>query len=471
MDSSIIIEQSGIEFGTSGARGLVVDFRTDVCFAFTLAFLRTQNDVERMAIAIDNRPSSPLIAQACISAAKSVGIEVDYYGVIPTPALAYVAQEQSIPAIMVTGSHIPFDRNGLKFYTRTGEITKQDEVAIVEVNVSFKDIELVELPTASDLAFNLYLQRYLDLLPENFFTGKKIGIYQHSSAGRDLYPKLFEALGADVVCLGYSDEFVPIDTEAVADSDRKQARIWAAQHKLDAIFSTDGDGDRPLLSDEYGEYFTGDILCLLAAKNLCIEALAVPVSCTSAIELTKYFKKVHRTKIGSPYVIEAFQSLAENYTKVAGFEANGGFLLATDININNQTLKRLPTRDALLPVLSVLMLSEEQHLSSLRKLLPSRYTFSDRLKNIDKSISQPILDKGFKEPAEFILRLNLEQFKLTDYNFVDGLRLTSENGDIVHLRPSGNAPELRCYSESDSLEQAQSLNRTALSAFEKYAQS
>ncbi|MFP3449658.1 phosphomannomutase, partial [Pseudomonas sp. SIMBA_067] len=81
---------------------------------------------------------------------------------------------------------------------------------------------------------------------------KKIGVYQHSSAGRELYPLLFRALGAEVVCLGYSDNFIPIDTEAVGESDRKQAKVWSTEYKLDAIFSTDGDGDRPLLADENG---------------------------------------------------------------------------------------------------------------------------------------------------------------------------------------------------------------------------
>lgn len=64
---------------------------------------------KQVAIAIDNRPSSYAMAKACSVALQQLGIEVVYYGVVPTPALAYVAQEDEIPAIMVTGSHIPFD--------------------------------------------------------------------------------------------------------------------------------------------------------------------------------------------------------------------------------------------------------------------------------------------------------------------------------------------------------------------------
>ena len=65
---------------------------------------------------------------------------------------------------------------------------------------------------------------------------------------------------------------------------------------------------------------TGDILGLLCSQLLNIEALAVPVSCNTAIEKSASFKQVKRTKIGSPYVIAEFATLTERYKSVAGFE-------------------------------------------------------------------------------------------------------------------------------------------------------
>lgn len=468
MDCSTLINRSGIKFGTSGARGLVNEFTDEVCFAFTLAFLSTQVGVSRISLAIDNRPSSPRIAKACISAAKSIGVEVDYYGVIPTPALAYVAQQHTVPAIMVTGSHIPFDRNGLKFYTKSGEITKQDEVAIINAKASFNQIELRPLPYPSKYAFESYLTRYLDVFSSDLLRGKKIGVYQHSSAGRELYPKLFEALGAEVVCLGYSDEFVPIDTEAVADSDREQAKEWSKTYSLDAIFSTDGDGDRPLLADENGEYFTGDTLCLLAAKSLGVEVLAVPVSCTTNIERSLYFKKVIRTKIGSPYVIDAFSLLKNNSSAVAGFEANGGFLLASNVNTGFGEITALATRDAVLPVLAILKLAENNPLSSVTKNLPNRVTYSDRLKAVDAAKSRAIIQLGKESPNTLLSILKIEHLEITSRDLTDGLRLTLSSGDILHLRPSGNAPELRCYAESNSKNNASELVLNTLESIRVY---
>jgi len=76
---------------------------------------------------MDNRSISPGMAAACCSVAKQQGLDVDFFWGLPTPALALQSMQAKQPAIMITGSHIPFDRNGIKFYRPDGEITKQDE--------------------------------------------------------------------------------------------------------------------------------------------------------------------------------------------------------------------------------------------------------------------------------------------------------------------------------------------------------
>ncbi|MBU0911455.1 MAG: phosphomannomutase, partial [Gammaproteobacteria bacterium] len=375
-----VIANSGIAFGTSGARGLVTQFSSEACAAFSHSFVAQMRSVfhfDTVAIGIDNRPSSITMAQACATALQQAGLTPVFYGVLPTPALAYMAMQQAIPAIMVTGSHIPFDRNGLKFYRPDGEITKQDEFSIIHSETEFEPLPTLVPLTVNKAAAESYLQRYLQVFPANLLQGKKLGIYQHSSAGRDLYNQLFSALGAEVITLERTDHFVPIDTEAVSAEDKAKAKLWAAEHKLDAIFSTDGDGDRPLLSDEQGNWLRGDLLCLLAAHYLQLDALAVPVSCNTAIESCGYFKTVLRTRIGSPYVIAAFDSLAADFNTYAGFEANGGFLLGSDVQVDKVRLTALPTRDAVLPALAVLALAGKGKVSALLYSLPKRYTSSD----------------------------------------------------------------------------------------------
>ncbi|WOT06291.1 phosphomannomutase [Shewanella youngdeokensis] len=457
LNTKQILANSGVQFGTSGARGLVVDFTSDVCAAFTAAFINVMKvgyQFNKIAIAIDNRPSSYAMAQACSAAAEQLDIEVIYYGVLPTPGLAYAAMQQSIPCIMVTGSHIPFDRNGLKFYRPDGEISKQDELAILNVNASFFQIDTIKELDLDNSATELYVKRYTSLYSNKPLLGKRIGIYEHSSAGRDLYAQVFEQLGAEVISLERTNTFVPIDTEAVSEQDCQKAINWSKEFNLDAIFSTDGDGDRPLLADENGTWLRGDILGLLCASQLEIQALAVPVSCNTAIELSQYFSTVTRTRIGSPYVIAAFEPLSKQYLSVAGFEANGGFILGSDVSLNNTLINSLPTRDALLPAIVVLVAAQKSSLVDLVSSLPRRVTASDRIKDFATSRSIAIIEQGQQNPQTLLERLGFQQETIAKLDSTDGLRMTLSNQDIIHLRPSGNAPELRCYAESRTEETA-----------------
>ncbi|MDP4528138.1 phosphomannomutase [Alkalimonas delamerensis] len=468
--SKQLIANSGIAFGTSGARGLVEQFSPEVCAAFAINFaklLQQQGSVTTLDIAIDNRPSSYAMAQACAAGLAQLGMACQYHGVLPTPALAHFSMAQQRGCIMITGSHIPFDRNGIKFYRPDGEISKADEAAIVQGDYPIQPLTALPALSASDAAQKAYCSRYLSTFPANLLKGKTIGLYQHSAAGRDLYPALLEALGATVIPLGRSDAFVPIDTEAVSADDRAQAKAWTRQHQLDALFSTDGDGDRPLLADEQGHYFTGDVLGLLCSDYLGICQIAVPVSCTTALEKSGRFAKVLRTRIGSPYVIAALGDLP---APCAGFEANGGYLLGSDC----MGLAALPTRDALLPALACLALAGEKPLSTLRDALPKRFTASDRLQQFAREQSDALLARLQSQPATLLHWLGSskddaeQQAGQLGIDTTDGLRITLPNQDIVHLRPSGNAPELRCYAEAQSQEQATKLMTITLKAIQQH---
>jgi phosphomannomutase len=465
--SSEVLGASGIQFGTSGARGLVTQFTSDVCAAFTHAFvasMRSNFTFNQMAVAIDNRPSSPAMAKAVIQALTDAGIDAVYYGVVPTPALAFTAMQDNMPCIMVTGSHIPFDRNGIKFYRPDGEITKSDEQAILTEKVDFSAINDLPELTINFRAVELYQTRYTDLFDADLLAGKRVGIYEHSSAGRDIYQGLFESFGAEVISLERTDEFVPIDTEAVAEVDKEKARIWSSQYSLDFIFSTDGDGDRPLVADENGEWLRGDVLGLLCSKALQVEALAVPVSCNTIISESPEFKAVSRTKIGSPYVIAEFSELAKIYGSIAGFEANGGYLLGSDVLVNGKVLKALPTRDAVLPALMLLFLAKKSSIVSLVSQLPKRFTHSDRIQNFATEKSLSILEIGRQDTKQLLRQLGFSGLVVVGVDDTDGLRMELSDSTIIHLRPSGNAPELRCYAEAEKMEEAIDLVERVLNS-------
>ena len=126
----------------------------------------------------------------------------------------------------------------------------------------------------------------------------------------------------------------------------------------------------------------------------------------------------------------------------------------------------MPTRDALIYLLGITLLSKEQNktLSQLVEELPKRYTYSGRLQNFPQTESTKILNYFSETLSKDDLkeRINSCFAQLTGNVFqvdnTDGVRMIFESGDVIHLRPSGNAPEFRCYTESDSLTRAVQLN-------------
>jgi len=326
------------------------------------------------------------------------------------------------------------------------------------------------LPDVDNTAVEMYIHRYIDFFPKGCLKGKKVGIYQHSAVGRDILLHIFKDLGAEVTPLGFSDKFIPVDTEAIRIEDIEAANNWAQQYDFDTIVSTDGDSDRPLISDENGNWLRGDVAGILCAIYLNADTIATPVSCNSAVDKCGYFQSVIRTRIGSPYVIEAMQTgSSQGARRVMGYEANGGFLTNTDVRKNDRLLKALPTRDAVIVHLGILMLSieKEKPISQLLQELPQRYTHSDRLKNFATEKSQAKLAElhtgDLKKDTQQIESDFGKHFgRVKDLDDTDGLRITFKNEEIVHLRPSGNAPEFRCYNEADSEARAQEMNRICL---------
>lgn len=463
---AVLAERTGVRFGTSGVRGLVADLTPEICRAYTHAFLDV---VEArggdILIGHDLRPSSPGIVKACAEAAASRGYTPVNAGVLPTPALAFAAQIRGVPAIMVTGSHIPFDRNGIKFYRPEGEITKDDEARMIARPARTEETGYaMALPAPDPAALSLYAARYTGLFESAVLSGMKVGVYEHSSAARDALHVILRALGAETVSLGRSDSFVPIDTEAVRPEDRALARAWTAEHGLDALVTTDGDADRPLIADETGEWLRGDVLGILCARALGAASVVTPVSSNTALEACGAFAATLRTRIGSPYVIAAMETAESR--PVVGYEANGGFLLGDDLHLAGRPLAALKTRDAMLPILLVLAAARGKggRVSQLVASLPARYTFSDRLQNVNVGACGALLDRLAQAPEGFA---SLGGGALAALDTTDGVRATFASGDILHLRLSGNAPELRCYAEADTAERASRACADCLAAVAK----
>ncbi|WP_199925175.1 phosphomannomutase [Neorhizobium sp. SOG26] len=457
-----------MKFGTSGLRGLVVDLQGRASALYAQAFARHLIETgaaktgDRILVGRDFRPSSPDIASTCIGALARAGLSPVDCGPVPTPALALYGLKLGAASLMVTGSHIPADRNGIKFYRPDGEIDKQDEAGITAIAAKLDkaDVDATpgEAPDHAAEARSLFLDRNRSLLSPGALAGLKVGVYQHSTVARDLLVEVLRGYGADAVALGWSDEFIPVDTEAVSEEIIALLQGWAQEHRLDAIVSADGDGDRPLVADETGAPLRGDLLGLITAQFLGAQVVVTPVTSNSGIEKAGSFTVI-RTKVGSPFVIAGMsEALAEGKTGVAGFEANGGALTASEFGVAGGTLAPLPTRDSFLPILATLSLaaSEKKPLSQVVASSSLPHAATDRLENFPVETSAALmahLRASDNHLAAFLAPLGV----IASKSDIDGLRVTLADGRIILLRPSGNAPEMRCYVEAATAQDAEAL--------------
>lgn len=520
--SQLAYEPRELKFGTSGRRGEVVHLTQLEIYINTLAELRYLQSLpageggivegDDFYFAADLRPSSTSyveqeqgrgeLCQAVERAIRDAGMWPVNLGRIPTPALTYYALSRGKGSIMVTGSHIPFDRNGYKLNTSAGELLKHHEGPITQAVEALR-LRLyaepsseslfdergrfqsghAELPAEQAEARSLYLERYTSFFEGSSLAGMRIVVYQHSAVGRDLLVALLRGFGADVVPMGRSETFVPIDTENI---DTEQLAVIqaledeasAGHGPMDAVVSTDGDSDRPLILGADAatgslRFFPGDLVGMIVAEYLGSDAVVVPVSCNDAIDRGTLAPVLEpKTRIGSPYVIAGMEAArGKGRTAICGWEANGGFLVGSDFKRNGKVLRKLATRDAFLPILCVLFAAKEKGLSlpELFAQLPKRFSRAALLRSFPRLVSEKIMRRftprsGSSEELEAI-RTGLEAFftpelgfgPIADLDYTDGVRIRFSTGDVAHIRPSGNAEELRIYAVAGTQERADEI--------------
>jgi phosphomannomutase len=554
-----------LRFGTSGLRGLVQDITDLEAFVNVVGFLRYAGvgPGDRVALSGDLRPSTPRILAAVAEAVRDLGAHPVFCGFLPTPALMLHGIQSGVASVMVTGSHIPFDRNGIKFNKVDGELSKADEGPVLEqVAIArrreyerpsdqsrFDDLGMFVRPPSDptlephDEAGRAYVRRYLDAFGPEALAGLTVGVYEHSAVGRDLLVEVLEGLGANVVRFGRASEFRAIDTEAISEDLLEElGRLLNEEGHtgLDAVVSTDGDSDRPLvLSVKAGgglRFHSGDAVGLLTAAALGADGVAVPVSVSDAVERMLPRVPVVRTRIGSPFVIEAMTRLGGD--RVVGWEANGGFLVGSTLRnrrvaplssaplssaprnqwvaplsaplssaplsseggeallVRNRGVAPLPTRDAVLPI--VVVLAEARRAGGLEaafRRVPSRHRAAGLLDAVPPERSRQMLapfappeglravsygidgtvteTSGGQRPlrgseGEVLTRLraDLEQAlglgPVRAIDWLDGMRVELESDEVVHVRPSGNAPQLRLYTVASDPLRAEQLLREGI---------
>ncbi len=323
-------------FGTDGIRGVagIAPLDTTTVYAVGLALahqlrpgaLASGMVGPRVIVGRDTRESSPWIANLLAAGLRAGGAEVESAGIVPTPAIAYLAAKHGFHAgVVISASHNPWEDNGIKLFGPDGKkLPDQTELAIEEIifkhAISATPPEVASVPALEDQP--QFAQEYIDFLlaavPELNLGAKKIVIDCANGAAAAIAPRLFADLhqrgGGDVTMVNVRPDGRNINDHCGALYPKTvAAEVVAREAQLGLTF--DGDADRCLAAGASDNVINGDAILLMAARDLQARGLLtrdiVVATTMSNMGLEAALKRsgitMLRAAVGDRYVLEMMQ--------------------------------------------------------------------------------------------------------------------------------------------------------------------
>lgn len=346
-------------FGTDGIRGRAGEWPISADFMLRLgraagAVLAGQGGGLRPSVVIgkDTRISGYMFESALEAGLVAAGVDVRLLGPMPTPAVAFLTRSLRAQAgIVISASHNPYDDNGIKFFSATGEKLSDDvELAIErELEADFVTVPSEQLGKASriDNAVARYVEFCKATVPEDFsLRGMKLVLDCAHGATYQLAPKVFAELGAEVIAMGDHPDGFNINRE-VGSTHPQALQRAVVEQAADIGIAFDGDGDRVLLVDRHGVLADGDDILYVLARSWKVRGmLRGPVVGTLMSNyglqqaLAALDVPLIRASVGDRFVL---QQLRE-HAGVLGGETSGHILC----------LERATTGDGIVAALAVL---------------------------------------------------------------------------------------------------------------------
>jgi len=330
-------------FGTDGIRAVAGQFPLDptTIFAVGLALGHSlHNTAAQPAVLLghDTRESSPWIAATLAAGLRASGARVESAGIVPTPAVAFLARTHGFQAgVVLSASHNPWQDNGIKLFGADGfkladavELAMEDEILHHAEHLTAPDP--ASLPAVEDnpaLQAD-YIQFLIDCVPGLSLAGLHIVADCANGAAAAVAPELFRRLGGEVTLLNIAPDGRNINDGCGA---LHPAYVAAAvsERRADLGLTFDGDADRCMLAGSRNNVLNGDAILLMAARDLKARGLLtgdlVVATTMSNMGLEAALKRsgirMLRAPVGDRYVLE--QMLAHN--AALGGEQSGHILL------------------------------------------------------------------------------------------------------------------------------------------------
>lgn len=314
-------------FGTDGIRAVAgtapldptTIFATGLALGHSLPRMTAQR---RVILGRDTRESSPWIAATLAAGLREAGVEVESAGVVPTPAVAFLARTHGFAAgVVISASHNPWRDNGIKLFGADGfklpdavELAMEEEI-LHHARIATAPDPATLPPIQDNHALQLdYIQFLIDAVPGLNLDGLHIVADCANGAAAAIAPDLFKRLGGAVDLLNISPDGRNINDNCGAlHPDRVAAQT--AQRHADIGLTFDGDADRCMLAGPRGTVVNGDAILLLAARDLKERGLltnnAVVATTMSNMGLEAALKRsgirMMRAGVGDRYVLEMMQ--------------------------------------------------------------------------------------------------------------------------------------------------------------------
>jgi phosphoglucosamine mutase len=268
-------------FGTDGIRGRVGEFPITPQFVMSLGYAagrvlasaeHTAGERSAVLIGKDTRISGYMLESALQAGLIAAGVDVYLAGPIPTPAVAYLTRTLRLQAgIVISASHNPFEDNGIKFFSASGnKLPDSIEHAIeagVEAEIKIESSEQLGKARRLDDAVGRYIEFCKGTFPSAMnLRGMKIVVDSAHGATYHIAQHVFHELGAEVVAIGVQPDGKNINDGygATAPANLQKAVV---EYQADIGIALDGDGDRLVMVDSLGVLYDGDQLLYVIARH------------------------------------------------------------------------------------------------------------------------------------------------------------------------------------------------------------
>jgi len=290
-------------FGTDGVRGIVGRDLTPALVERLGKAATLWAGRGRVLVGRDTRASGPELEEALARGIVSAGGTAVLAGVLPTPALALLAQDLGA---VVSASHNPPEYNGVKLFDREGRKLTDGEEEAIEALLDAPARDGGSVERLEGVAVG-YLRHIVERFGSDL-SGLRIGVDCANGAYSSLAPAAFEELGAKVSAIGAEPNGTNINVGYGA-TDLTTLQQTVASEGLDLGVAFDGDGDRMLAVDERGEPLDGDQILAILALELGVEVVAVTVMTNLGFHrlMAEHGIRVVTTPVGDRYLLEALR--------------------------------------------------------------------------------------------------------------------------------------------------------------------